>query len=59
MTPQDMMSKLLESGFEGDGELVNDLRSEFLKGFPLENLRQLLCSTNIQTQAAASCPERS
>ncbi|MER9008640.1 hypothetical protein [Mesorhizobium sp. M0199] len=48
-----MMSKLLEPGYEGDGELANALRSEFLKGFPLENLRQLLVSSNVQTQAAA------
>ncbi|MER9233293.1 hypothetical protein NKI56_14520 [Mesorhizobium sp. M0622] len=47
------MSKLLEPGFEGDGELTWALRSEFAKGFPVENLRPLLVSSNARTQAAA------
>jgi hypothetical protein len=54
MTPQDMMSTLLEPGFEGDGELANDLLSQFNKGFPLENLRPLLTSGNLHTQATAA-----
>ncbi|MER8780773.1 hypothetical protein NKI72_09350 [Mesorhizobium sp. M0437] len=48
-----MMSKLLEPGYEGDSELTWALRSEFGKGFPIENLRPLLVSSNGQTQAAA------
>ncbi|MER8906764.1 hypothetical protein NKH99_03640 [Mesorhizobium sp. M0854] len=47
------MSKLLEPGYEGDSELTWALRSEFGKGFPIENLRPLLVSSNGQTQAAA------
>ncbi|RWG46892.1 hypothetical protein [Mesorhizobium sp.] len=54
MTPQDMMSKLLEPGYEGDSELTFALQSEFHKGFPLENLRPLLMSGNLHTQAAAA-----
>lgn len=54
MTPQDMMSKLLAPGFEGDGELGNALLSEFKKGFPIENLRPLLVSSNVHTQATAA-----
>ncbi|WP_455850854.1 hypothetical protein [Mesorhizobium sp. BHbdii] len=54
MTPQDMMSKLLEPGYEGDSELTFALQSEFHKGFPLENLRPLLTSGNLHTQAAAA-----
>lgn len=53
MTPQDIVSKLLEPGFEGDSELTFALQSEFHKGFPLENLRPLLTSANLFTQAAA------
>lgn len=47
------MSKLLAPGFEGDSELTFALQSEFHKGFPLENLRPLLVSSNARTQAAA------
>ena len=54
MTPQDIMSKLLAPGFEGDSELTFALQSEFHKGFPLENLRPLLTSGNLYTQAAAA-----
>jgi hypothetical protein len=54
MTPQDIMSKLLAPGFEGDSELTFALQSEFHKGFPLENLRPLLTSDNLYTQAAAA-----
>ncbi|MER9892369.1 hypothetical protein NKJ40_09710 [Mesorhizobium sp. M0119] len=48
------MSKLLEPGYEGDSELTFALQSEFNKGFPLENLRPLLTSDNLYTQAAAA-----
>ncbi|RWP75463.1 hypothetical protein [Mesorhizobium sp.] len=48
------MSKLLAPGFEGDSELTFALQSEFHKGFPLENLRPLLTSDNLHTQAAAA-----
>ncbi|QIA22053.1 hypothetical protein [Mesorhizobium sp. AA22] len=48
------MSKLLEPGYEGDSELTFALQSEFHKGFPLENLRPLLTSGNLHTQAAAA-----
>ncbi|RWL13889.1 MAG: hypothetical protein EOR57_32635 [Mesorhizobium sp.] len=41
-------------GFEGDSGLTFALQSEFHKGFPLENLRPLLMSGNIHTQAAAA-----
>ncbi|WP_192365328.1 hypothetical protein [Mesorhizobium mediterraneum] len=41
-------------GFEGDSGLTFALQSEFHKGFPLENLRPLLTSGNIHTQAAAA-----
>ncbi|WP_206520762.1 hypothetical protein, partial [Mesorhizobium sp. M7A.F.Ca.CA.004.11.2.1] len=54
MTPQDIMSKLLASGFEGNSKLTFALQSEFHKGFPLENLRPLLTSDNLHTQAAAA-----
>ena len=54
MTPQDIMSKLLAPGFEGDSELTFALQSAFDKGFPLENLRPLLTSDNLYTQAAAA-----
>ncbi|MER9147428.1 MAG: hypothetical protein E5Y06_00910 [Mesorhizobium sp.] len=54
MTPQDIMRKLLAPGFEGDSELTFALQSEFHKGFPLENLRPLLTSGNLHTQAAAA-----
>ncbi|MER9831152.1 hypothetical protein NKJ51_22685 [Mesorhizobium sp. M0134] len=47
------MSKLLAPGFEGDSELTFALQSAFGKGFPLENLRPLLTSGNLHTQAAA------
>ncbi|MER8404124.1 hypothetical protein [Mesorhizobium sp. M1307] len=49
-----MMSKLLEPGYEGEGNLANDLLSEFKKGFPIENLRPLLVSSNIHTQSVAA-----
>ncbi|MGX8012092.1 hypothetical protein ACVDG8_025560 [Mesorhizobium sp. ORM8.1] len=48
------MSKLLEPGYEGDGKLENDLLSQFHKGFPMENLRPLLTSSNDRTQTAAA-----
>ncbi|MER9340806.1 hypothetical protein NKI41_08410 [Mesorhizobium sp. M0601] len=48
------MSKLLAPGFEGDSELTSALQSAFGKGFPLENLRPLLTSGNLHTQAAAA-----
>ncbi|MGX9573490.1 hypothetical protein [Mesorhizobium sp. f-mel] len=48
------MSKLLEPGYEGDSELTFALQSEFHRGFPLENLRPLLTSGNLHTQAAAA-----
>lgn len=54
MTPQDIMSKLLKPGFEGDSTLTFALQSEFNRGFPLENLRPLLTSDNLHTQAAAA-----
>lgn len=54
MTPQDIMSKLLAPGFEGDSGLTFALQSAFHKGFPLENLRPLLTSGNLHTQAAAA-----
>lgn len=54
MTPQDIMSKLLEPGFEGDSALTFALQSEFHRGFPFENLRPLLTSDNLHTQAAAA-----
>ncbi|BCG71032.1 hypothetical protein MesoLj113a_21900 [Mesorhizobium sp. 113-1-2] len=41
-------------GFEGDSELTLALQSAFHKGFPLENLRPLLTSDNLHTQAAAA-----
>ncbi|TIQ62045.1 MAG: hypothetical protein E5X41_30360 [Mesorhizobium sp.] len=45
---------MLEPGYEGDSELTFALQSEFHKGFPLENLRPLLMSGNLHTQAAAA-----
>ncbi|MER8531239.1 hypothetical protein NKH61_08865 [Mesorhizobium sp. M1005] len=48
------MSRLLAPGFEGDSELTSALQSEFGKGFPIENLRPLLTSGNLHTQAAAA-----
>jgi hypothetical protein len=54
MTPQEMIAKMLEPGFAGDGELANDLLSEFGKGFPLENLRLLLDSPNEHVTATAA-----
>ncbi|WP_027056689.1 hypothetical protein [Mesorhizobium erdmanii] len=54
MTPQDIVSKFLAPGFEGDSELTFALQSEFDKGFPLENLRSLLTSGNLYTQGAAA-----
>ncbi|MER8819843.1 hypothetical protein NKH70_08440 [Mesorhizobium sp. M0991] len=48
------MSKLLEPGYEGDGKLANDLLSYFQKGFPIENLRPLLTSSNSYTQGTAA-----
>ncbi|MER9897712.1 hypothetical protein [Mesorhizobium sp. M0130] len=45
---------MLEPGYEGDSELTFALRSELGKGFPIENLRPLLTSDNLHTQAAAA-----
>ncbi|KQZ14527.1 hypothetical protein ASD44_10925 [Mesorhizobium sp. Root554] len=54
MTPQDMISVMLDPDFQGDGELSNDLLSEFKRGFPIESLRPLLTSSNVHTQGSAA-----
>jgi hypothetical protein len=54
MTPQEMIEKLLEPGFAGDGVLANKLLCEFERGFPIENLRPLLISENENTRATAA-----
>ncbi|NGO51814.1 hypothetical protein [Allomesorhizobium camelthorni] len=49
-----MIEKLLDPGFAGDGVLANDILCEFERGFPIENLRPLLVSSNENTLAAVA-----
>ena len=48
MTPDEMIERLLDPSFDtDDGVLVNDLLSEFWRGYPIENLRRLLVPGNM------------
>lgn len=48
MTPDEMVERLLDpSASEDDGRLVNDLLSEFWRGYPIENLRKLFAQQSM------------
>jgi len=49
MSPEEMMSRALADDY--DGSFTQELYSAFYNGFPIENLRPLLASTNKETQS--------